>query len=108
MIWSKPCCRRSSTRNSITGLLMMGIIGLGTESVMGRTRLPLPAASMVALRALGIALDGFLHGEIAGEDPVQADDLQQRHHRRLDVRETDVAPLRRAAHGARARPPTAV
>jgi hypothetical protein len=54
MISSKPCWRSSSSRNSITGFWRIGIIGLGVVCVIGRTRVPLPAARIIAFIGVGI------------------------------------------------------
>ena len=48
MISVKPCSLSNSTRNSITGFCRMGIMGLGIVWVMGCTRVPLPAARIIA------------------------------------------------------------
>src|SRR5947207_330142 len=110
MISSKPCSLRRSTRNSITGLLMMGIIGLGTKSVRGRTRVPLPAARIIAFIAPsgGVALDRVLDARVAREDAVETDDLEQRRHWRLHVGELDVPAGGRAPRPLRALHPPAV
>src|ERR1051326_6072861 len=92
MIWSNPCCRSRSMRNSMTGLLTIGIIGFGTVSVTGRTRVPLPAASSIAfIGVLREALDGLIDRGKAREHSMQPDDLQHSHHRRLNVGQPEVA-----------------
>src|SRR5687767_9441321 len=88
------CWRSRSTRNSMTGRLMIGIIGLGTVSVIGRTRVPFPAARIIAFtkrRPSGIALNGVLDRRVAREHAVQADDFEKGDHRLLHFGQPDVA-----------------
>src|SRR5438132_13464758 len=99
MIWLNPCDRSSSIRNSRIGLLMIGIIGLGIVSVMGRTRVPLPPARITAFMTSalhrlihrGKTLHGLFHRAVSRKHAMQADDFQHRFHRRLHVREPDIA-----------------
>src|SRR5579871_1328480 len=52
MIWSKPLSRKCSRIDSSTGLPNRGIIGFGTTLVIGRTRVPFPAARTIAFISL--------------------------------------------------------